>query len=419
MNFSQLTECMPGMLHTHNSPLLMGEAGIGKSSWVKGYARTQLHSKCFTVSVNQLADKADLTGERTIPKEDENGNPDLDMLFCPHPHIKAAVQYAKENPRETPVLFLDEINRTTPDITSACLSLITDRRLGTTYLPDNLILIGAGNDRGNIIQLDSASISRFIKLHVTPDVDTFLANVPDIHPAIKNVLLGHPDLLVCTSVSTVVSSAKAANASDDDDEEEVSLDEILDVDGNMDQITTPRTLEALSTYLNNMDPKILMTHLSMPAKAADGRDITLLQEMVEGFVGPTSFTVYLMEELSRTLLTARTAPKSGIQKPAVYDSMKLCPDMTSLSEFIENLSERERGACLVYALYEKVNNTNYIRALAPKVQTLDKDDLSALTTAVFGDQLDAENCQTFLSTNSPLSQTIGGLLSVVSSTVTI
>ena len=193
----------------------------------------------------------------------------------------------------------------------------------------------------------------------------------------------------------------------------------MDVDGNMDQITTPRTLEALSTYLNNMDPKILMTHLSMPAKAADGRDITLLQEMVEGFVGPTSFTVYLMEELSRTLLTARTAPKSGIQKPAVYDSMKLCPDMTSLSEFIENLSERERGACLVYALYEKVNNTNYIRALAPKVQTLDKDDLSALTTAVFGDQLDAENCQTFLSTNSPLSQTIGGLLSVVSSTVTI
>ena len=42
-------------------PMLLGEPGIGKSSWVKALG-VHMHTKVFVLAVNQLADKADLTG---------------------------------------------------------------------------------------------------------------------------------------------------------------------------------------------------------------------------------------------------------------------------------------------------------------------------------------------------------------------
>ena len=54
-------------------PMLLGEPGIGKSSWLANLADL-LHTKCFTLACNQLADKADLTGARLVPVVDDKGS---------------------------------------------------------------------------------------------------------------------------------------------------------------------------------------------------------------------------------------------------------------------------------------------------------------------------------------------------------
>ena len=90
-------------------PMLLGEPGIGKSSWLTNLANL-MHTKCFTLACNQLADKADLTGARLVPTD----NGEYKQVFYPHAVIHDAIEYAIAHPRETPILFLDELNRTTP-----------------------------------------------------------------------------------------------------------------------------------------------------------------------------------------------------------------------------------------------------------------------------------------------------------------
>ena len=61
-------------------PMLLGEPGIGKSSWVEDLGR-KLHTKVFTLACNQLADKADLTGARLVPVETANGETTYEQVF--------------------------------------------------------------------------------------------------------------------------------------------------------------------------------------------------------------------------------------------------------------------------------------------------------------------------------------------------
>ena len=143
---SILTNFVSKDLSVGKVPMLLGEPGIGKSSWTEALAAS-MQTKCFTLAVNQLADKADLTGARLVPTGTD-GN--YKQVFYPHEVIMDAVEYANDHPRETPILFLDEINRTTADVTSAALSIPTMRRIGSIKLPANLRVMIAGNDKGNI-----------------------------------------------------------------------------------------------------------------------------------------------------------------------------------------------------------------------------------------------------------------------------
>ena len=154
-----------------NTVFLAGEPGIGKTSIVKSLARAT-DSKCFVVQVHQLADKADLTGARLVPTADKKS---FEQKFFAHHKVRAAVQYATDNPPSTTYLLLDEINRTTPDVTSGALSISTERELGDQVLPDNLKIAVTGNTKGNVVALDDASLSRFSVYQVEPDAPSVIA----------------------------------------------------------------------------------------------------------------------------------------------------------------------------------------------------------------------------------------------------
>lgn len=384
-------------------PMLVGEPGIGKSSWLSALA-SLMHTKVFEIPCNQLAEKADLTGGRIVPMgKDKNGEETFGQKFFPHYDINEAIQYADEHPTETPILFLDEINRTSSDVTSAALSLATSRKLGSVYLPKNLRIVTAGNDKGNINVLDKASISRFVLYHVTPDLDTFLAVNKELNPYIQETLKKHPEALLCTE-----NIAVAVEKTDDNDSDETSIEEVLDIDDDMKQFTTPRTITALSDFLNTFSDKELLAAYTDTYKNEDDMMTSALEEAIIAHVGNTQFTAFLMDEIASNI--ARGGNQNNvvaIPKPNIYDQMKACPDYSTLEQFVSNMNDSDKSGCLVYAISENVDNKIYIEVLSANITQFDSRDLNNFITAGNGGRLNHINLQHFLNTSNPAVSTIG------------
>lgn len=381
-------------------PMLLGEPGIGKSSWLENLA-TLMRTSCFTVACNQLADKADLTGARLVPTEDKMG---YKQMFYPHAVICDAITYAEENPRETPILFLDELNRTTPDVTSELLSIPTMRAIGSIHLPKNLRVVIAGNDKGNITSLDEASVSRFVLYRVEPDTPTFLGLDAELNPFVRSVLEANPDTIFC---KTLVDGAK------DDDTDDQYIDDIMLDDDGMSQFTTPRTISGVSDWLNQFTNDELKLMIATPASATPDSP-SVLQEAIEGHVGHTRFSVLLMNQiLSDISRVDNQANSLIIERPKFFDKFDSITSMSALEDFIENdLTDSDRSAALVYALADKHDNTKLLRALAPCVAKLEPTDVKTLTRLVGEERLDDANVNAFLDTNTTISNSLSFILIV-------
>ena len=377
MKFNQtLMSCVQKDLEQNLIPMLLGEPGIGKSSWVETLAARNA-TKCFTLACNQLADKADLTGARLVPVTDEKGaTVSYKQVFYPHAVIHDAIAYANENPREEPILFMDEMNRTTPDVTSECLSIPTLRSIGSTKLPVNLKIILAGNDKGNVTSLDEASISRFVLYHVEPDVQTFLHLDDDLNIYVREVLNENPNLIFCKK------SVNFQNNSDDDDSN-VNIDDILGEDDDMSQITTPRTISGVSRWLNNHS----------------------IHELTE----------LLKDKITQSILNNTNVEeefKNKIPKPKCYDKLKEFTTIDELDNFIQDLSKNELSTALVYAIYEKQDNTIIVGRLMSAIDKLDPISVQNLITAHNNGLLDEQNLQTALLSKSKYATTLQNIIQI-------
>ena len=72
------------------------------------------------------------------------------------------------------VLFLDEMNQAPQSVQAAAYQLILNRRLGTYTLPDNVLIVAAGNresDRGVAYRMPSPLANRFVHLEMGVDFD--------------------------------------------------------------------------------------------------------------------------------------------------------------------------------------------------------------------------------------------------------
>ena len=386
----------------NNPVMLLGEVGIGKSSWVESFAKNVLNSKCFTLACNQLAEKADLTGQRLMPKEDGKG---YTTMFFPHEIIDQAIDYAKSHPTESPILFLDEINRTTSDTTSAILSLITARKIGTSDLPNNLVIISAGNDKGNIVALDEASITRFSLYHVEPDLETFLKFNPNLNPYIAQTLKENPNLIFCKRVPKEVTS------SDDENENDLtwSEDDFSDMD-EMHPLTTCRTITALSKWLNNFSTQDILDLMNQVKQISDTETISLLEECVIAKVGDTLFSRNLLVKLASITMQNPNQTTITINEPLCFDKMRNALTVQELENYIATLSDKEKLDSLLFALHDDNNNENIILSLSKMVEKTSQDFLTKFFTANQEGLLDEDNLDIYFSTNSDLANQLSQLI---------
>lgn len=403
---STLIDVVSADLDVNIVPALMGEPGIGKSSFVEDLARS-MNTKAFVLPCNQLADKADLTGARLVPTADGKS---YTQVFYPHHVVQEAIEYALANPREFPILFLDEINRSTADVTSAALTLVTLRRLGSVELPDNLRLMIAGNNKGNVTTLDEASLSRFALYNVEPDAGTLLSLLGDkINPWVAKVLTQHPNLVFEKSARGGV----VADGDDDDAAMAVSADDLFGDDAML-QLTTPRTIDAVSRWLNKVPVNVLQEYMQTPV-SIEGRETTLLNEVLEGKVGNTDFTTHLVSNIAESIASGSSGQAVGftIPRPSIYGDLKSAGTASALMDLIKDLNEREKSAALVYALCEKADNSRLIEELCAATTQMEKESTQVLVQAATANMLDEENTTAFLGTGAQVAESMRVVLDMV------
>lgn len=399
MRFEHLNSIIAANLKHNVVPMLVGEPGIGKSSWLEALA-LQLGTKCFTLACNQLADKADLTGCRLVPYK-TSVNPKTGeeettyaQVFYPHKVIVDAIAYANDHPKETPILFLDEINRSTPDVTSEALSIPTARRIGDVPLPENLRVVVAGNDKGNVSALDTASISRFVLYRIEPDVNTFLAVNPNCNQYVATVLRKNPNFVYMTSISV---SGNTDKGDDDDDDDNSNYAYEVDFDDQFSQFTTPRTITALSNWLNEFSYDELMTMMNTPVGSTN-----LLQEAMIAHCGETPFTLAVMQEILNQNPATATGSTTTLNEPAKYKFLHTAATRDELSERIGELTDAEKSEMLIYCVYDNEDNTQILDILVGQTEKLENNDMTTLMRLSSEHRLDKGNFDYMMSLSGKL-----------------
>jgi hypothetical protein len=144
---------------------LWGPPGIGKSELVEGLAN-DLGGLMIDLRLGQM-EPTDIRGipfyNKDIGKMD--WAPPVEL-----PDEETAAQYP------IVVLFLDELNSAAPSVQSAAYQLILNRRIGKYRLPDNVVMVAAGNresDKGVTYRMPTPLANRFIHQEMKVDFSSW------------------------------------------------------------------------------------------------------------------------------------------------------------------------------------------------------------------------------------------------------
>jgi len=144
---------------------LWGPPGIGKSDIIKQLG-TELDAHVIDVRLS-LWEPTDIKG---IPYFDSNDNT---MRWAPPSELPDA---ALASQHKQIILFLDEMNSAAPSVQAAAYQLILNRRVGTYHLPDNVVLVAAGNretDKGVTFRMPAPLANRFVHLEMQVNWDDY------------------------------------------------------------------------------------------------------------------------------------------------------------------------------------------------------------------------------------------------------
>ena len=164
---------------------LWGPPGIGKSELVADIGQ-ELNALVIDMRM-ALLDPTDVRGIGFY-------NPDSKtMEWAPPVDLPSAEEAAKY---EYVILFLDEMNSAPPAVQATAYQLILNRRVGQYVLPDNVVIIAAGNretDKGVTYRMPAPLANRFVHFEMRVDFDSWLdwAVTHDINSDVIGYLSQH------------------------------------------------------------------------------------------------------------------------------------------------------------------------------------------------------------------------------------
>ena len=150
-------------IQTRRPTFLWGPPGIGKSDLVKQIG-DDFGREVIDVRL-ALWEPTDIKG---IPYYSANDNTMAWAKPAELPDDEMAAQH------EMIILFLDEMNSAAPAVQAAAYQLILNRKVGTYKLPDNVVIIAAGNreaDKGVTYRMPAPLANRFVHLELAVSFD--------------------------------------------------------------------------------------------------------------------------------------------------------------------------------------------------------------------------------------------------------
>ena len=144
---------------------LWGPPGIGKSEVVAQITQ-DLGGFMIDLRLGQM-DPTDIRGIPFYNKElgKMDWAPPIDL-----PDTELASQYP------VVVLFMDEMNSAAPAVQAAAYQLVLNRRIGKYRLPDNVVMVAAGNresDKGVTYRMPTPLANRFVHVEMRADFATW------------------------------------------------------------------------------------------------------------------------------------------------------------------------------------------------------------------------------------------------------
>jgi hypothetical protein len=145
---------------------IWGPPGIGKSDSIHQLG-DEMNAHVIDVRLS-LWEPTDIKG---IPYYSANDNT---MTWAPPVELPSK-EFAKNY--ENVILFLDEMNSAPPAVQAAAYQLILNRRVGTYELPENVLVVAAGNreaDKGVTYRMPAPLANRFVHLELRVDFDDWV-----------------------------------------------------------------------------------------------------------------------------------------------------------------------------------------------------------------------------------------------------
>ena len=143
---------------------LWGPPGIGKSDIIAQITNSLPNSYLIDIRLS-LWEPTDIKG---IPYFDSNSGTMVWGAPSELPSEELASQY------DNIVVFFDEMNSAAPAVQAAAYQLILNRRVGQYKLPDNVIIVAAGNreaDKGVTYRMPAPLANRFVHLELAVNFD--------------------------------------------------------------------------------------------------------------------------------------------------------------------------------------------------------------------------------------------------------
>ncbi|MDW6058019.1 hypothetical protein SAZ11_07945 [Streptomyces sp. FXJ1.4098] len=180
--------------------------------------------------------------------------------------------------------------------------------------------------------------------------------------------------------------------------------DLFDGGEEMNQLTTPRTIDNLSKWLNAADPQQLAQYLATPIQIGD-REASLLNEAIEAYVGDTTFTTQLVATIAQDLANNAGGVQHNrvnVPKPNCYQKLKDAATMTDMAAVIAALTGNEKSGSLLYALKESKDNARLIGQLAQAITQIEPEHTRTLIEMVTSQQIDRQNLEAFMEIDAPI-----------------
>jgi len=161
---------------------IWGPPGIGKSDIVRQVTDEMPNSHLIDIRLS-LWEPTDIKG---IPYFDANQGKMVWGAPSELPDEEMASKY------DNIVVFFDEMNSAAPAVQAAAYQLILNRRVGQYKLPDNVLIVAAGNreaDKGVTYRMPAPLANRFVHLELAVDFDDWFAWAVDNN--IHNDVVGY------------------------------------------------------------------------------------------------------------------------------------------------------------------------------------------------------------------------------------